>query len=56
MLVGRIPATATNQQKDEMIFITPRIIDPAGNPVHTDDELKAQNSIPPPWQETGVPK
>jgi len=31
-----------------LIFVTPTIIDPAGNPVHTDDDLPfAKNSIPP---------
>jgi hypothetical protein len=32
-----------------MVFITPRIIDPAGNLVHTDDELKD-------WQKNILPQ
>jgi type II secretory pathway component GspD/PulD (secretin) len=39
----------TNSQlQNLMVFITPRIVDSAGNPVHPDDELKDfQNNIPP---------
>jgi hypothetical protein len=29
--------------KARMVFITPRIIDPAGNPVHTDEELSGKH-------------
>lgn len=42
-----------NQKKNLMIFVTATMVDPAGNRVHSDDELPfAQNSIPP--QEPGV--
>ena len=35
-------------KKNLMIFVTPTIVDPAGNRVHSDDELPfAQNTIPP---------
>jgi len=34
-------------EKAMLVFITPRIIDPAGNPVHTDADLPARtNSVP----------
>jgi general secretion pathway protein D len=36
------------KKKNLLIFVTPTIIDPAGNRVHTDEELPfAQSSIPP---------
>jgi general secretion pathway protein D len=45
--------TKVNQKKNLMIFVTATMVDPAGNRVHSDDELPfAQNSIPP--QEPGV--
>jgi general secretion pathway protein D len=38
----------TTTKKNLMIFVTATIVDPAGNRVHSDDELPfAQNSIPP---------
>ena len=38
----------TTQKNNLMIFVTATIVDPAGNRVHSDDELPfAQNSIPP---------
>jgi general secretion pathway protein D len=42
-----------SQKKNLMIFVTATMVDPAGNRVHSDDELPfAQSSIPP--QEPGV--
>lgn len=40
-LVGRLfrSETKTNRKKNLMIFVTPTIIDPAGNRVHTDAEM-----------------
>ena len=40
-LVGRLfrSETKTNRKKNLMIFVTPTIIDPAGNRVHTDEEM-----------------
>ncbi|KAF0177216.1 MAG: Type II and III secretion system protein [Limisphaerales bacterium] len=40
-LVGRLfrSETKTNRKKNLVIFVTPTIIDPAGNRVHTDDEM-----------------
>jgi general secretion pathway protein D len=36
-----------NQKKNLVIFVTPTIIDPAGNRVHTDEEMPfAQNTAP----------
>jgi len=36
-----------NQKKNLVIFVTPTIIDPAGNRVHTDEEMPfAQNLTP----------
>jgi general secretion pathway protein D len=49
-LVGRLfQSESTDSTKDNMlIFVTPTIIDPAGNRVHNDDDLPfARNSIPP---------
>jgi beta-lactamase regulating signal transducer with metallopeptidase domain len=47
LVVGGV---ATNQPpgtgKMRMVFITPRIIDPAGNPAHSDDELSKRTGIP----------
>lgn len=48
-LVGRLFRSESNvsQKKNLVIFVTPTIIDPAGNRVHTDDELPfAQNLTP----------
>ncbi|HXT41886.1 MAG TPA: hypothetical protein VN887_17895, partial [Candidatus Angelobacter sp.] len=40
--------TSLTQKKNLIIFVTPRIIDPAGNPVHTMDSLPYDpNTIPP---------
>jgi len=54
-LVGRLfqSQSKITVKKNLMIFVTATIVDPAGNRVHSDDELPfAQNSIPP--QEPGV--
>jgi len=48
-LVGRLFRSESNQtqKKNLVIFVTPTIIDPAGNRVHTDEDLPfAQNSFP----------
>jgi len=49
-LLGRLfqSQTKTALKKNLMIFVTATIVDPAGNRVHSEDELPfAQNSIPP---------
>ena len=49
-LVGRLfRSESTQATKDNlMIFVTPTIIDPAGNRLHTDSELPfAQSEVPP---------
>ena len=49
-LVGRLfqSQTKTSVKKNLMIFVTATIVDPAGNRVHSDDELPfAQSTIPP---------
>jgi general secretion pathway protein D len=52
-LLGRLfQSQSSDSTKDNlMIFVTPTIIDPAGNRVHTDDDLPftktATTSIPP---------
>ncbi|HTY87861.1 MAG TPA: hypothetical protein VMB80_10385 [Candidatus Acidoferrum sp.] len=54
-LAGRLFQSQSKETKkmNLMIFVTATIVDPAGNRVHSDDELPfAQNSIPP--QEPGV--
>ncbi|HYG25019.1 MAG TPA: hypothetical protein VEH04_19805, partial [Verrucomicrobiae bacterium] len=47
--LGRLFRSESNQtqKKNLIIFVTPTIIDPAGNPVHNEEELPfAQSSIP----------
>ena len=54
-LVGRLfqSQSKTSTKKNLMIFVTATIVDPAGNRVHSDDELPfLQSSIPP--QQPGV--
>jgi general secretion pathway protein D len=54
-LVGRLfqSQSKTTAKKNLMIFVTATIVDPAGNRVHSDDELPfAQSTIPP--QQPGV--
>jgi general secretion pathway protein D len=54
-LVGRLfqSQSKTTSRKNLMIFVTATIVDPAGNRVHSDDELPfAQSTIPP--QQPGV--
>jgi len=49
-LVGRLfqSQSKTSVKKNLMIFVTATIVDPAGNRVHSDDELPfAQTTIPP---------
>jgi len=49
-LMGRLFQSESKDtlKKNLMIFVTATIVDPAGNRVHTDDELPfAQNAIPP---------
>jgi general secretion pathway protein D len=48
-LVGTLFQSSANisQKKNLMIFVTPTIIDPAGNRVHTEDQMPfAQNAFP----------
>jgi general secretion pathway protein D len=48
--VGRLfrSESSQTQKKNLVIFVTPTIIDPAGNRVHTDEDLPfAQNAVPP---------
>jgi general secretion pathway protein D len=48
-LVGRFfrSESKSTQKKNLLIFVTPTLIDPAGNRLHTEDEMPfAQNSIP----------
>ena len=48
-LFGRLfrSESSTTQKKNLMIFVTPTIIDPAGNRFHSEDEMPfAQNAIP----------
>jgi type II secretory pathway component GspD/PulD (secretin) len=40
--------TSRTKKKNLVIFVTPTIIDPSGNPVHTPDSLPYDpNSLPP---------
>ncbi|MGA2541743.1 MAG: M56 family metallopeptidase [Verrucomicrobiota bacterium] len=53
-----IQKRSTNaQSQNVMVFITARIIDPAGNPVHTEEDMPfAKKSVPPQPPATGQPK
>ncbi|HON09031.1 MAG TPA: hypothetical protein PLW02_13120, partial [Verrucomicrobiota bacterium] len=49
-LIGRLFRfeSAASKKKNLLIFVTPTLIDPAGNRLHSDDEMPfAQSSIPP---------
>ena len=49
-LVGRFfrSESKTTSKKNLLIFVTPKLIDPAGNPLHSEDEMPfAQNAFPP---------
>jgi type II secretory pathway component GspD/PulD (secretin) len=48
-LIGRFfrSESSTTKKKNLMIFVTPTIIDPAGNRLHTEEEM--------PFAQTGVP-
>jgi general secretion pathway protein D len=49
-LLGRLFRSESSQirKKNLLIFVTPTIIDPAGNRAHTDEEMPfAQNAVPP---------
>jgi general secretion pathway protein D len=49
-ILGRLfqSQSKSSVKKNLMIFVTPTIVDPAGNRVHSDDELPfAQSTIPP---------
>ena len=57
------PQSTNTQSANLLIFITATIVDPAGNRVHTDDEMPfakvsvpPQEAIPPQPQSTNVPK
>jgi len=55
-LVGKLfqSSTKTSTKKNLMIFVTAMIVDPAGNRVHSDDELPfAQSPLPPQPPEAG---
>jgi beta-lactamase regulating signal transducer with metallopeptidase domain/type II secretory pathway component GspD/PulD (secretin) len=53
---GQPPSTNT-QSENVMVFITATIVDPAGNRVHTDDEMPfAKESVPPQPQGTNAAK
>jgi beta-lactamase regulating signal transducer with metallopeptidase domain len=44
----------SKERRNQLIFITPRIIDPAGNPIHTEEQLRLMET--PPKPESGVSK
>ena len=47
--IGRLfrSERSATEKKNLMIFVSPRIIDPAGNPVHTEEDWPYQaDSIP----------
>jgi general secretion pathway protein D len=55
-LLGKLfqSSTKTSTKKNLMIFVTAMIVDPAGNRVHSDDELPfAQSPLPPQPPEAG---
>jgi hypothetical protein len=51
------PQSTNRQRANLMVFITVRLIDPAGNLVHTEEEMPfVKESIPPKTPGNGVPK
>jgi general secretion pathway protein D len=47
--------TSFSQKQNLMIFVTPTIIDPAGNKLHTDEEMPfAKKTVPPQPPESGM--
>lgn len=48
-LLGRLFRSESKiaQKKNLLIFVTPTIIDPAGNRVHTEESLRSQQTVPP---------
>jgi hypothetical protein len=40
--------TTNHVDKELFFFITPRLLDPAGNPLHSDDELRQLPGVPKP--------
>jgi beta-lactamase regulating signal transducer with metallopeptidase domain len=58
LVLRAFPAeSATNQDQALLIFITPKIVDPAGNRVHTEADMPfAVKSIPPQPPKTGQPE
>jgi type II secretory pathway component GspD/PulD (secretin)/tetratricopeptide (TPR) repeat protein len=58
-LVGRLfrSESKTTQKKNLLIFVTPLLIDPSGNRVHSEDEMPfAQSSIPTQPAQPGQPE
>ena len=56
--IGRLfrSESSSTTKKNLMVFVTPTLIDPAGNRLHTDEELPfARNSIPPQAMVAPVP-
>ena len=48
-LLGRFfrSESSSSSKKNLVIFVTPRLIDPAGNPLHSEEEMPfAQHSVP----------
>ncbi len=47
-LLGRFfrSESSSSNKKNLMIFVTPTIIDPAGNRVHSEDEMPFANTVP----------
>jgi type II secretory pathway component GspD/PulD (secretin) len=54
VLCASLPTYGTNIQINQLIFVTPRIVDPAGNPVHTDEQMPLVKT--PPKPESGNPR
>ena len=47
ILLGMPSSLSATNQKSLVFFVTPTIVDPAGNRVHTDEELSQRHSTPP---------
>jgi len=56
-LVGRMfrSESADKKKKNLLIFVTPTIIDPAGNRIHTDEEMPFAQTMVPPQRPVAAP-
>jgi general secretion pathway protein D len=56
-LLGRLfrSERSTSEKRNLVVFVTPKLIDPAGNRVHTTDNLPYDPNVIPPQTPSAVP-